>query len=134
MANSISVDSAVVDVSVVRIAGPRPPKKPATLPQVSFQALGRPVRIDAIRLTNSSITYSETSGDGSRPGTIRFSDMTMTISDLTNDSARMTATTPCTIHVSTLLNEAGRLDATFGYDLLSPPLWQRFPHECRAVE
>ena len=120
--DSISVDSARVAISVVRAAGPRPAPKPAILPQVYFQKLGMPVRIDAIRMTNSAITYSEVASDGARPGTIRFSGMDMTISNVTNDSTSMTSKTPCTIQVSTLLNEAGRLDATFGYDLLSPKL------------
>jgi hypothetical protein len=126
MIGSISLDGAKFDISTVRKPGPKvapnPNAKPATLPQVSFQAIGMPVRINMIRLTNSIMTYSETARDGARPGTIRFSDMDMKISNVTNDSTLMTAETPCTIHVSTLLNEAGRLDATFGYDLLSPKL------------
>jgi hypothetical protein len=122
MIGSISLDGARVDISTVRVARIKPPPKPAILPQVSFQKLGMPVRINMIRLTNSIMTYSEVAKDGSRPGTIRFSDMDMKISNVTNDSTLMTSGTPCTIHVSTLLNEAGRLDATFGYDLLSPKL------------
>ena len=124
--NSITLDGAKFDVATVRKAGPKPPPhpnaKPATLPHASFQSLGMPVHINMIRLTNSIVTYSEVARDGSRPGTIRFSDMNTKISNVTNDPTLMTAATPCTIHVSTLLNEAGRLDATFGYDLLSPKL------------
>jgi hypothetical protein len=123
---SISLDGAKFDIATVRKPGPKsvplPNPKPATLPQASFQAIGMPVRINMIRLTNSIMTYSEVARDGARPGTIRFSDMDMKISNVTNDSTLMTAGTPCTIHVSTLLNEAGRLDATFGYDLLAPKL------------
>jgi hypothetical protein len=124
--DSITLDGAKFDISTVRTPGPKPAPnpnaKPATLPQTSFQALGMPVRINMIRLTNSIMAYSETARDGARPGTIRFSDMDMKISNVTNDSTLMTAGTPCTIHASTLLNEAGRLDVTFGYDLLAPKL------------
>jgi hypothetical protein len=124
--DSITLDDAQFDIATIRKPGPKPAPNPnpkaATLPQVSFQAIGMPVHINMIRLTNSIMTYSEVARDGSRPGTIRFSDMDAKISNVTNDSTLMTAGTPCTIHVSTLLNEAGRLDATFGYDLLSPKL------------
>ena len=124
--DSITLDDATFDIATIRKPGAAPvpiaSPTPATLPQVSFQALGMPVRINMIRMTRSIMTYSEVARDGSRPGTIRFSDMNAKISNVTNDSTLMTAGTPCTIHVSTLLNEAGRLDATFGYDLLSPEL------------
>jgi hypothetical protein len=123
---SITLDGAKFDIATVRKPGPKPAPnpnpKPATLPQASFQSLGMPVHINMIRMTNAIMTYSEVARDGARPGTIRFSDMDMKISNVTNDSTLMTAGTPCTIHVSTLLNEAGRLDATFGYDLLAPRL------------
>src|SRR5688572_1003881 len=118
----ITVDSARVDVHLDRRAGPPSPAKPAILPQVSFQTLERPIRVDTIRMTNAAMSYSEIASDGRRPGTIRFSDMSVTITNVTNDSTRMRSKTPCTIHVSTLINEAGRLDVTFGYDLLSPLL------------
>jgi hypothetical protein len=124
--DSITLDDARFDIATVRKPGPKPAPNPspppATLPHVSFQSLGMPVRINMIRMTNSIMTYSETARDGSRPGTIRFSDLNTKISNVTNDSTLMTAGTPCTIHVNTLLNESGRLDATFGYDLLSPKL------------
>jgi len=124
--DSITLDGAKFDIATIRKPGPKPAPnpnpKPATLPQVSFQSLAMPVHINMIRLTNSIMTYSETARTGARPGTIRFSDMNTKISNVTNDSTLMTAGTPCTIHVSTLLNEAGRLDATFGYDLLAPKL------------
>jgi hypothetical protein len=124
--NSITLEDASFDIATVRKPGakpaPNPSPAPAVLPQVSFQSIGVPVRINMIRLTNSNMTYSETARDGARPGTIRFSDMHTKISNVTNDSTLMTAGTPCTIHVSTLLNESGRLDATFAYDLLSPKL------------
>jgi hypothetical protein len=124
--DSITLDGAKFDIATIRKPGPKPAPNPnpkaSTLPQVSFQAIGMPVHINMIRLTNSIMTYSETARTGARPGTIRFSDMNTKISNVTNDSTLMTAGTPCTIHVSTLLNEAGRLDATFGYDLLAPKL------------
>lgn len=124
--DSITLDGARFDIATVRKPGPKPAPNPsappAILPQVSFQSLGMPVRINMIRMTNSIMTYSETARDGTRPGTIRFSDMHTKISNVTNDSTLMTAGTPCTIHVNTALNESGRLDATFGYDLLSPKL------------
>jgi Domain of Unknown Function (DUF748) len=124
--DSITLDGSKFDISTIREPGPKPAPNPspkaATLPQISFQSLAMPVHINMIRLTNSIMTYSETARTGARPGTIRFSDMDAKISNVTNDSTLMTAGTPCTIHVSTLLNEAGRLDATFGYNLLSPKL------------
>jgi len=124
--DSITLDHATVDVATVRKPGtgaaPAASRKPVTLPQVSFQSIDVPIRINVILMTNSIITYSETARDGARPGIIRFSDMDMKLSNVTNDSTLMTPGTPCTMRVTTLLNEAGRMDATFGYDLLSPRL------------
>jgi len=121
-ADSVAVDGARVDVYLDRTAGPAPPVKPATLPQVSFQSIGRPIRIDIIQITNSEIVYSEKAKDGSRPGRIRFTDLWATVYNVTNDSTRMTPATPCSIDLRTRIAGAGRLDATFGYDLLSARL------------
>lgn len=121
-ADSVTVDGARIDVYLDRTAGPAPPVKPATLPHASFQSIDRPIRIGVIRVTNSDISYSERARDGGRPGTIRFTELWATVYNVTNDSTRMTPSTPCTIDLRTRIAGAGRLDATFGYDLLSPGL------------
>lgn len=122
VADSIAVDGARVDVLVDRAAGPELPAKPAKLPHALFGSIDRPVRIDIIRITNADIGYSEKALDGGRPGTIRFTDLWATFYNVTNDSTRMTDSTPCTIDVRARIAGAGRLDATFGYDLLTPRL------------
>ena len=122
VADSVIVDGARVDVYLDRTLGPAPPVKPATLPHVSFQSIGRPIRIDVFRMTNAEIGYSEKAGDGSRPGTIRFTELWTTVTNVTNDSTRMRPSTPCTIDLRTRIAGAGRLDTTFDYDLLSPRL------------
>jgi len=121
-ADSVAVDGARVDIYLDRTAGPAPPVKPATLPHVSFQSIGRPIRIDIIQVINSEIGYSEKAKDGSKPGRIRFTDLWATVYNVTNDSTRMTPATPCTIDLRTRIAGAGRLDATVGYDLLSARL------------
>jgi hypothetical protein len=120
VADSVTVDDARIDVYLDRTAGPAPPVKPATLPHMSFQSIDRPIRIDIIRVTNTEIGYSERAEDGGTPGTIRFTDLWATVYNVTNDSTRMTSSTPCTIDLRTRIAGAGRLDATFGYNLLSP--------------
>ena len=120
VADSVSVDGARVDIYLDRTVGTRPPVKPSTLPHVALRSIDRPIRIDALRVTNTSVSYSEKATDGDRPGTIRFTDLWATVSNVTNDSTRMT--TPCTIDLRTRIAGAGRLEATFGYDLLSPRL------------
>jgi hypothetical protein len=122
VADSVAVDGARVDVYLDRTVRPAPPVKPATLPHASFQSVGRPIRIDIIQVTNTEICYSEKAKDGSRPGKIRFTDLWATVYNLTNDSTRMTPATPCTIDLRTQIAGAGRLEATFGYDLLSSRL------------
>jgi len=122
VADSVSVDGARVDVYFDRTAGPKPPVRPATLPHVSFQSIDRPIRIGVIRVTNTQIGYAEKAKDGSRPGSIQFTDLSATAYNVTNDSTRMTPSTPCTIDLRTRIAGAGRLDAKFGYDLLSPRL------------
>lgn len=126
VADSVAVDGARVDVLLDRTAGPEPPVRPAMLPHTVFQAIDRPVRIDVIRVTNAEIRYSERARDGVRPGTIRFTDLWATVYNVTNDSTRMTASTPCAIDVRARIAGAGLLNATFGYDLLSPRLSMTF--------
>lgn len=126
VADSVSIDGGRLDVYLDRTAGPPPPVKPAILPHVSFQAIERPIRIDIIRVTNTAISYSEKARDGGRPGTIRFTDLWGTVYNVTNDSTRMTASTPCTVDLRTRIAGAGRLNATFTYDLLSPSLSATF--------
>ena len=53
---------------------------------------------------------------------MRFTDLWATVYNVTNDSTRMTPSTPCTIDLRTRIAGAGRLDATIGYDLLSSRL------------
>ena len=125
-ADSIAIDGARIGVYLDRTAGPPPPVKPAILPHTSFREIDRRVRIDVIRVTNSEIGYSEKAKDGTRPGTIRFTDLWATVYNVTNDSTRMTATTPCTIDLRTRIAGAGRLNATFDYDLLSPALSMKY--------
>jgi hypothetical protein len=122
VADSVTIDGTRMDVYLDRTAGPKPPVRPARLPHVSFQSIARLIRVDVIRLTNSEIAYSEKAKDGGRPGTIRFTDLWATVYNVTNDSTRMTPSTPCTIDLRTRIAGAGQLDATFGYDLLSPTL------------
>ncbi len=122
VADSVAVDGARIDVYLDRTAAPAPPAVPATLPHVSFQSIDRPIRIGVIRVTDSGIIYSERAKDGSRPGAIRFTDLWATAYNVTNDSTRMTPSTPCTIDIRTRVAGAGRLNATFGYDLLSSRL------------
>ncbi len=122
VADSVAIDDVRIDVYLDRTAGPVPPVKPATLPHMAFRSIDRPVRIDIIRLTNTAISYSERASDGGAPGTIRFTDLWATAYNVTNDSTRMTPSTPCTIDLRTRIAGAGRLDATFSYDLLSPRL------------
>jgi len=122
VADSVTVDDARIEVYLDRTAGPAPPVKPATLPHTYFQSIDRPIRIDVIRVTNTEIRYSEKAKDGGTPGTIRFTDLWATVYNVTNDSTSMASSTPCTIDLRTRIAGAGRLDATFGYDLLSPRL------------
>lgn len=122
VADSVTVDGLQLDVYLDRTAGPAPPAKSATLPHVSFQSIDRSVRIGMIRVKGTEITYSEKARDGGRPGTIRFTDLWATIYNAANDSVHVTPSTSCTIDIRTRIADAGRLDATFGYDLLSPRL------------
>ena len=122
VADSVAVDGFRVDVYLDRTAAPAPTPKPATLPHMSFQRIDRPIRIDRVRVTNGGISYSERAKDGSNPGTIRFTDLWATFYNVTNDTTRMTPSTPCTIDVRTRVAGAGRLDVTFGYYLLSSRL------------
>jgi len=122
LADSITIDDARFGMNLDRTAGPSPPLTPATLPHVSFQSLAKPIRVDAIRVSNSRIGYSEKAADGSGYGTINFTELAGTIRNVTNDATLMTPTTPCTIDLRTRIAEAGTMRANFTYNLLAPEL------------
>ncbi len=119
---SATVEAPQVDVYYDRTLPPKPVSGPATLPHQAFQSLGRPVRIDTIRMQHGSIRYSERAEDGVRPGTIRFENVWSSIYNVTNDSSRMTASTPAVIDARALLAGTGRLKAAIDYQLLAPRL------------
>jgi hypothetical protein len=122
VADSAAVDSFRMDVYLDRTKGPSPPRKIVKLPHDHFQSIKRPFRIDAIRLQNATVSYSEKAVDGNRPGKIEFTDVRASVHNITNDSTRMTPSTPCTIDVRARVAKIGRLNATIGYDLGAPRL------------
>ncbi|HEV8599369.1 MAG TPA: DUF748 domain-containing protein [Gemmatimonadales bacterium] len=117
---SIAIDSLRVEVEVDRTK-PRSPRAPAKLPHQFLQE-ERHTRIGQLRLTRSQVHFRQRASDGSRFGTLPFTEIEALISNVTTDPLRMSVGRPCEIDIHALFAGASRMFARFEYDLAAPQL------------
>lgn len=115
----VHVDTPRLRVYLDRHVDPKKPHRPSTLPQEHLRRLD-PLNIGEIRVNDGEIVFIERARDGVRPGTFVFADITTTITNVTNDPARMKE--PSVIEVKSRLNDAGPMHGTFTYHLASDSL------------
>jgi len=118
--NSAAVDSLQMEILVDRTKA-LGPQTAVKLPHQSLQA-GKPFRLGRLRIEHSELRFSERAIDGSRFGTIPFTELNAVISNVSNDPLRMSAATPCEIDVRALFAGAAPLRVRFEYDLAAPQL------------
>lgn len=117
---SAAIDSLRLEILVDRTK-PLGPQTPVKLPHQSLQA-GKPLYIDRLRIEHSEILFSERAIDGSRFGTIPFTELSADLSNVNNDPLRMSSATPCVIDVRARFAGAAPLLIRFEYDLAAPLL------------
>ena len=117
---SVVIDSLRVEVSVDRTK-PRGPKAPAKLPHQFLQE-NRHTRIDQLRLTRSEVLFMQRASDGSRFGTLPFTEIEAAITNVSTDPLRMSVARPCEIDIRARFAGASRMLARFEYDLSAPRL------------
>lgn len=87
-AGLLEIDGLVVDDFRDKRIPRKPGLRPA-MPQEALRRLKTCVRIDSVVLRNGKAVYAEQTGP--RPGTVFFSDMSATLTGLTNDTALLQA-------------------------------------------
>lgn len=121
----ISVSSATIDSLHLEILVDRTkalgPQTPVKLPHQSLQT-GKPLHIEQLRLEHSEILFSERAIDGSRFGTIPFTELEAVITNFSNDPLLMSRAKACEIDVRGRFAGAAPLLVRFEYDLSAPRL------------
>jgi hypothetical protein len=120
LASSVHVETPRVAIRLDRTQPGPKEQKPSTLPHQLLTRANRAIRIDAIRISDGDLAFSERAADGARYGTFRFTELNAMLSRVTNDTTQLD--TPCTIEVQTRLAGDGQLDAVFEYDFRSRAL------------
>jgi hypothetical protein len=119
-ARAIVIDSLRIEVEVDRTK-PRGPSAPAKLPHQALQENPR-TYIGQLRLLRSSVHFKERARDGSRFGTLPFTEIDAVITNVTADPLRMSVARPCEIDIRAVFAGASRMLARFEYDLSAPLL------------
>ena len=115
----VHVETPRLRVYLDRHMDSKQPHRPSTLPQEHLRRID-PLNIGEIRVNDGEIVFIERARDGVRPGTFVFADISATITNVTNDPARME--NPSVIEVTSRLNDAGAMNGTFTYNLASDSL------------
>ncbi len=118
--SAVGIDSLQMEILVDRTK-PAGPQTPIKLPHQSLQT-GKPLLIDRLRIEHSELRFSERAIDGSRFGTIPFTELEAVISNVSNDPLRMSSARPCTIDVRARFAGAAPLLVRFEYDFSAPRL------------
>lgn len=94
---------------------PAAPTRTHTFPHLLFRRLDLPVAIDSVAISNADITYTEQENLVPKPGSIHFQHTDATIHNLYNYAYSDTVSMPITMHASTDIMGAGRLNADFTF-------------------
>src|SRR5262249_54358333 len=111
---------------VDRLPKPDPRPKRAHMPNDIMRALPMQLTIDTVRTNDGTIAYGELEPGRRRPGLVTFERIRGTVTNVSNDSARMSDTHPMVMNASADLMGAGRLSATLAISLLADHLRMRY--------
>ena len=118
-ADGIVIDSVFLDIYKDKRLPIDPNKRLPPRPHEAFQELEIPVHIDSIRVDAGSVTYSEISPDGVRPGKVWFDDVSVEIARICNDEELAECGLPVVVQLAARFMGRGRLKTTFEIPLLS---------------
>jgi hypothetical protein len=115
-----------LDMLVDRLPEPDPRPERARMPNEIMRALPMRLTIDTIGTGDGTIVYGELELGRPRPGLVTFERVRGTVTNLSNDPARMSDTHPMVGTASAHLMGAGRLSATIEIPLLADKLDLRY--------
>jgi hypothetical protein len=122
-----------LDMLVDRLPEPDPRPERARMPNEIMRALPMRLTIDTIGTGDGTIVYGELEPGRPRPGLVTFERVRGTVTNLSNDSARMSDTHPMVGTASADLMGAGRLSATVEIPLLADQLDMRYRGTLGAI-
>ena len=122
-----------LDMLVDRLPEPDPRPERARMPNEIMRALPMRLTIDTVRTTDGTIVYGELEPGRPRPGLVTFERVRGTVTNLSNDPARMSDTHPMVGTASADLMGAGRLSATVEIPLLADQLDMRYRGTLGAI-
>lgn len=118
VAGQIEVDSVFFYLFSDKRLPPDAAAPPPLLPHEAFQRIPWYVAIDSLTVRTGEVIYAERATDGSWPGTVRFTDTRASITNITNDPARMTSTTPAVAYLSGRIEGSAGISVTMHLPLL----------------
>jgi hypothetical protein len=94
--------------------------KGKNFPQLALQRFKLNTSIDTILLQDSRVDYSEFNPNSLKKGTVTFSKVNGTISNVTNDSLALSNNKFCNVKLTSLLMDRGRMDVNMKFNLSDP--------------
>ena len=94
--------------------------KDMNFPQIALRRFKLNTTVDSVLLQDSRVDYSEYNPDSKRKGTVTFSRINGTISNVTNDSLSLINNKFSDVTLTSLLMDRGRLDANMKFNLKDP--------------
>jgi len=99
---------------------PNPNSGPPTYPHEAFQRLPISLSVAEIALENGAVRYSERHREGNEPGHIWWDRLGGTLTNLSNDPARMTFETPAVLSIGARMFDQAFLNLEWRLPLLEP--------------
>ncbi|PAU92804.1 hypothetical protein CK503_15040 [Aliifodinibius salipaludis] len=96
---------------------PEPAKSNKPLPQEIIRGIPFPIALDSIRIVDSNIRYSERQPKTEKEGYIEFSNLSATLTNLTNIETRWDDGKIPTLHAKTDVMEHAQLDVKFTFPI-----------------
>lgn len=94
--------------------------KGMNFPQIALQRFKLNTTVDTVLIQNSRLDYTEYNPGSLRNGTVTFSRINGTISNVTNDSLSLNKNKYCDVKLTSLLMDRGRLDVNMKFSLNDP--------------
>lgn len=117
-AKSLKIGPAKVEVFMSRESPPPPGlDKGRNYPHLALKRLNMPIIIDAVKLINVDLKYSEYNPASKKTGAVDFKSLNGSILNVTNDSLQLTKNNHATADFNSLLMGSGKLNVKINFNL-----------------
>ena len=114
---TINADSASLDIYFSRLYAENKESKLGKFPHQLLQKIKLKIKIDTLNLTNGHFKYTEVSEKTKKAGTIKFENVSGSLSNVTNDSTLIAQNKNCMIFLQGRFMGKSDMQATFDLDL-----------------